>query len=159
MDEKFKLERCSFTHNGRTIYEWEQTLDDVHLYITPPSGVSAKMIDCKITASKLALGLKGSPPYLENDFFANVKSKDSFWTFEDGVVHLTLQKMIKAETWTSAFKGHEGLDPHSTETTKQQLMLQRFQEENPGFDFSGAQFNGMAPDPKSFMGGINTATQ
>jgi len=25
---------------------------------------------------------------------------------------------------------------------------------NPGFDFSGAEFNGMAPDPRNFMGGI-----
>jgi hypothetical protein len=30
-------------------------------------------------------------------------------------------------------------------------MLERFQEENPGFDFSQAQFSGNAPDPKTFM--------
>ena len=33
-------------------------------------------------------------------------------------------------------------------------MLERFQEENPGFDFSGASFNGQVPDPKNFMGGV-----
>ena len=32
--------------------------------------------------------------------------------------------------------------------------LERFQEENPGFDFSGASFNGQVPDPKNFMGGV-----
>ena len=35
-----------------------------------------------------------------------------------------------------------------------QLMLERFQRENPGFDFSGAEFNGAAPDPSKFMGGL-----
>ena len=34
-------------------------------------------------------------------------------------------------------------------------MLERFQEENPGFDFSNAQFNGQAPNPRDFMGGVN----
>lgn len=33
-------------------------------------------------------------------------------------------------------------------------MLERFQEENPGFDFSNAEFNGMVPDPQKFMGGV-----
>ena len=37
---------------------------------------------------------------------------------------------------------------------QKELMLERFQEENPGFDFRGAQFNGSVPDPRSFMGGI-----
>ena len=33
-------------------------------------------------------------------------------------------------------------------------MLERFQLENPGFDFSGAEFNGAAPDPSKFLGGV-----
>lgn len=43
------------------------------------------------------------------------------------------------------------------EATKRQMMLERFQEENPGFDFSGAEFNGSAPDPRTFMGGVKYA--
>lgn len=46
------------------------------------------------------------------------------------------------------------LDPMAQEATKRQMMLERFQEENPGFDFSGAEFNGSAPDPRTFMGGV-----
>ena len=41
--------------------------------------------------------------------------------------------------------------------TKQQIqkdmILEQFQEKNPGFDFRGAKFNGASPDPRSFMGG------
>ena len=35
------------------------------------------------------------------------------------------------------------------------MMLERFQVENPGFDFSQADFNGQVPDPKNFMGGLD----
>ncbi|RLN26812.1 hypothetical protein BBJ28_00004350 [Nothophytophthora sp. Chile5] len=48
----------------------------------------------------------------------------------------------------------EELDPMAQEATKRQMMLERFQEENPGFDFSNAEFNGAAPDPRTFMGGV-----
>jgi hypothetical protein len=34
------------------------------------------------------------------------------------------------------------------------MMLERFQEENPGFDFRDATFNGQVPDPRTFMGGV-----
>ena len=37
---------------------------------------------------------------------------------------------------------------------KKAMILERFQQENPGFDFSGADFNGQVPDPKTFMGGM-----
>ena len=33
-------------------------------------------------------------------------------------------------------------------------MLERFGEENPGFDFRGAEFNGNVPDARNFMGGV-----
>jgi len=34
---------------------------------------------------------------------------------------------------------------------QKRLMLERFQLENPGFDFSGAEFTGTVPDPRTFM--------
>ena len=34
-------------------------------------------------------------------------------------------------------------------------MLERFQEEHPGFDFSNAEFNGSIPNPRTFMGGVS----
>lgn len=46
------------------------------------------------------------------------------------------------------------MNPMQQETTKQNMMLERFQEENPGFDFSNAAFSGAAPDPRTFMGGV-----
>ena len=36
-------------------------------------------------------------------------------------------------------------------------MIERFQEEHPGFDFRSAEFNGQVPDLRAFMGGVKYA--
>ena len=46
------------------------------------------------------------------------------------------------------------IDPFTREGEKKKMMLERFQEEHPGFDFSGAEFNGSVPEARDFMGGI-----
>lgn len=57
--------RKIFTHQGRTIYEWEQDIQQVEMWITPPPGVTAKMIECTITETHLKLGIKGNPPFID----------------------------------------------------------------------------------------------
>ena len=61
---QIEYKRLKYEYQGRTIYEWEQSLEDVHMYIQPPPGVTAKMIDCKILPSRLTLGIKGNPPFI-----------------------------------------------------------------------------------------------
>ena len=46
------------------------------------------------------------------------------------------------------------MDQFTRENEKKKMMLERFQEEHPGFDFSGAEFNGNVPDATEFMGGV-----
>jgi hypothetical protein len=50
--------------------------------------------------------------------------------------------------------GHGELNPFVQGEVQKSLMLERFGEENPGFDFSGADFSGSVPDPRNFMGGV-----
>ena len=73
---------------------------------------------------------------------------------EDGVLHLSLVKGSKGVNWECLLKGHTPNDPYTASEVQKSLMLERFQAENPGFDFSGASFNGSVPDPKTFMGGV-----
>lgn len=75
-------------------------------------------------------------------------SSQSFWMIEDDELHIQLQKMYKAEVWSQVCKGHGGLDAFTKNEVQKKVMLERFQEENPGFDFSGAEFNGMVPNPR-----------
>ena len=97
--DKIETKRLKYQHQGRTIYEWEQTLEEVHVYIEVPEGVRSKMLDVRITASQLRIGLRGNPPFLDEPFQETVNSADSFWTLEDGVLHLSLTKGSKGVTW------------------------------------------------------------
>ena len=79
---------------------------------------------------------------------------ESYWMVEDDELHILLAKMKKGETWACALEGHQALDPMMLEETKKSILLERFQEENPGFDFSEARMDGRVPDAREFMGGV-----
>lgn len=66
-----------------------------------------------------------------------------------------LAKARKAETWPSVFRRHAPMDALATTEDQKRMLLERFQQENPGFDFSGAEINGNVPDPRTFMGGVS----
>ncbi|XP_051216717.1 uncharacterized protein [Lolium perenne] len=157
MAEKLAPEkRHAFVHNGQKVFEWDQTLEEVNMYIELPKNVPTKLISCVIKAGHVEVGIRGNPPYLNHDLMLPVKTDSSFWTIEDGELHITLQKREKGKTWASPIQGQGSLDPYAADEEQKRLMLQRFQEENPGFDFSQAQFSGTCPDPRTFMGGIHT---
>uniref|UniRef100_A0A7S1F8Y5 CS domain-containing protein n=1 Tax=Noctiluca scintillans TaxID=2966 RepID=A0A7S1F8Y5_NOCSC len=147
--------RQQFLYDGRVVYEWEQCLDEVHIFIQPPPGVTKYDLDIKITPRHLAIGLKGNPPFLNEDTWGVVETAASFWMIEDGELHIQFQKAHKAEMWSAALKGHGQLDMFSEQEVNKKLMLERFQEEHPGFDFTSAQFSGMAPNARTFMGGVH----
>ncbi|PRW61363.1 domain-containing 2 [Chlorella sorokiniana] len=143
--------RHSFVHDGRTIYEWDQSLSEVNLYIRVPEGVGAKQLDVRITRQHLSVGIKGLPPYLDRDLGGAVKADDSFWTLDEGELQIQLTKAEEGATWASAIAGHELRDDEQ-QADQKRLLLERFQEEHPGFDFSSAEFTGGAvPDPRTFM--------
>ncbi|KAJ0718877.1 putative CS domain, HSP20-like chaperone, NudC family [Helianthus annuus] len=157
MAEKLAPEkRHSFFHGSQKVFEWDQTLDEVNMYINLPTGVPTKLFYCKILSKHVEVGIKGNPPYMNHDLSSPVKTDSSFWTIEDDVLHITLQKRDKGQTWSSPIQGQGQLDPYAADLEQKRLMLQRFQEENPGFDFSQAQFSGNCPDPRTFMGGIRS---
>ena len=109
-----------------------------------------------ITPQHFRIGLRGvARPFVDAPFARPVKASESFWTLEDGVVHVRVQKLQRGEPWPFALVGHGGeLNAFENEEVKKRLMLERFQTEHPGFDFSGAEFSGTAPDASKFLGGI-----
>lgn len=153
-DKLAPTKRHKFVHNGQTIFEWDQTLDEVNLYISLPKEVPKKLFTCSIKTKHLEIGIKGNPPYLNHDLAGLVKLDSSFWTIEDEIMHVFLQKREKGQPWPSAIVGQGELDPYTADQEQRRLMLQRFQEEHPGFDFSQAEFSGSCPNPNTFMGGI-----
>jgi hypothetical protein len=51
--------------SGQKIYEWDQNLDEVNVYIDLAAGVKAKQLTCDILPNHLRVGIKGNPPYLD----------------------------------------------------------------------------------------------
>mmetsp|Transcript_58202 Transcript_58202/g.116984 ORF Transcript_58202/g.116984 Transcript_58202/m.116984 type:complete len:252 (+) Transcript_58202:44-799(+) len=146
--------RHTFEFQGQPVYEWDQTLDECNIWIKPPPGVMAAHLDIEITHTHVRVGIKGNPPFLNEDTGGAVVVKESFWTMDGDEVNINFQKMKKGEMWMSALAGHGELDPLTKEDDKKRLMLERFSDENPGFDFSNADFNGQIPEARNFMGGV-----
>uniref|UniRef100_A0AAV1UN15 CS domain-containing protein n=1 Tax=Peronospora matthiolae TaxID=2874970 RepID=A0AAV1UN15_9STRA len=148
-------QRRVYKFGDRVIYEWEQSLEEVNVFITPPEGVTAPQIQCEISVNHVTLGLRGvSDKFINHDLASSVVVAESYWMLDAGELNINLQKMKKGFIWPSVFVGHGELDLMQQESTKQKMMLERFQEENPGLDFSNAEFSGAAPDPRTFMGGV-----
>ncbi|KAF8783704.1 hypothetical protein HU200_000133 [Digitaria exilis] len=158
MAEKLAPEkRHAFVHNGQKVFEWDQTLEEVNMYIELRKGVqpSSSAVPSRQAMSRLA-SVATRHTSMSHDLAHPVKTDSSFWTIEDGEMHITLQKREKGKTWSSPIQGQGVLDPYAADQEQKRLMLQRFQEENPGFDFSQAQFSGTCPDPRTFMGGLRS---
>jgi hypothetical protein len=73
MTKKGAEGRFKFEHEGNTIYEWEQSLDEVNIYIAPPPGVQSGMIEVDVTHTHVRVGLKGCPSFIDEDTGGPVK--------------------------------------------------------------------------------------
>jgi hypothetical protein len=131
MTKKGKEGRFKYEFQGRTVYEWEQSLTDVNIFVVMPPEITRKMLDISIAPHHLTVGIKGASSYIDEDTGGYVKPHESTWLISDGEIQISLQKMSKAEAWDCALKGRGGeiIDLHSKEEVKKKLMLERFQEE------------------------------
>lgn len=64
--------------DGRPIYEWTQSLQDVDVFLPAPPGAPGKAFDVHLEPGRVRVGLKGNPPYLDVSFFF-------FVCFGDGI--------------------------------------------------------------------------
>jgi hypothetical protein len=133
-------------------YAWKQTLEEVTVTIDVDVGTRGKDCDVKIDATHLRVRVK-SKVVIDGELAHGVKSSESTWTIEDRKqLIIILQKRIRHESWESLLAGQNVVDAFTKEKMDKQMMLEKFQSENPGFDFSGAEFNGSLPaNPSTFM--------
>lgn len=168
--------RYFFVYQNTRIYEWEQKLSEVIVYITAPpiENLSKQTIDCQITPNHVKLGLKGQDQhfFIDETTYETVELGKSFWCIEEvetttsdapqklqsvKMIVIYLHKANKAKVWENVFVGkfpEIALDPLQVENEKRALLLERYGEEHAGFDFRDAQITGSVPDPRSFMGGV-----
>jgi hypothetical protein len=148
--------RFEFVHNGTVVYEWEQTIDEVVLYI--PHAPPSRLLQVDIKPARLRVGIVNNPqPFIDEGTAGRVDVGESTWLREDGdVLAIYLQKANRGVVWERALDRFEAsLDPFQLEQVRQELMRERWSRENPGMDFTSAEFSGQAPDPRTFMGGCS----
>jgi CS domain len=153
-----KTGRYVYYYDNREIYQWDQSLDTITLYLDPPPNCQAKDLDIVIATNHIKVRLRGADScYIDEPLFSCIDTSESCWFLDsqDNTLQLVLYKQRRGETWECVLQGRDTtMNPLLQRELQQQLLLERFQEENPGMDFRSATFNGSIPDPRTFMGGI-----
>lgn len=123
--------RLIVSYQGNRVYEWEQTLDSVTLFVpAPPLVKAASSIICHITHNHLQLGLLNHRDpntqqqkwYLDEDTYGTVDTQESTWSVEDDdddddrpvekMIVIYLTKAHLAEIWEAALRGNRKLPPN-----------------------------------------------
>lgn len=89
-------------------YQWVQTLDDVEVRVPFKVGFPVTSRDVQISIEKkhLRLALKGHPPVIDGDLYAEIKTDSSAWVIENKkVVVISFEKMKGMEWWRFLIKG------------------------------------------------------
>lgn len=123
---------------------WWQTMEEVYVEVDVPMGTKSKQVKCVIKPKSLTVAVNGKT-LIEGEVTNTVKASDSVWTLEDN--KLLRVCLLKVHTtadhcWGSLLKGQYEADPHTLDEMQKKLTLQRYQFENPGFDFSNADISG-----------------
>ncbi|KFO54580.1 NUDC2 protein, partial [Chloropsis cyanopogon] len=82
---------------------------------------------------------------LQGKLFDSTVTDEGTWTLEDRqLIRIVLMKTNRdaGNCWTSLLENEYAADPWVQDQMQRKLTLERFQRENPGFDFSGAEISG-----------------
>ncbi|ORM40512.1 NudC domain-containing protein 2 [Babesia sp. Xinjiang] len=115
-----------------------------------PEGSSKSDISVNFSPKKLSISIEGSVE-LQGVLCQAVDTAECIWVVDEGKLEVHLTKALKGEVWSYVFEGDTQLTDFHKEADKKRILLERFRNEYPGFDFSGAEFNGMVPEPRTFM--------
>ncbi|XP_076446897.1 nudC domain-containing protein 2-like [Babylonia areolata] len=138
-DEKSGIVACK-TEWGK----WWQTLEEVYVEVNTGKPITAKLVKCDIKPRLLKVVVSGEV-LINGGLSEAVHPDDSTWTIEDRqVLRVCLSKSLTTadHCWKSLLTDAYVTDPHTFDEMQKKLTLQRFQFENPGFDFSGATMTG-----------------
>jgi len=103
-------------------YTWNQTLSEVTLHIPVPQGTRRRDVNCKITPTRLVIGLKSQDKAIvEGLLHQKIKPEESFWQVDGSSIMVELQKVNKMEWWKCVIKGHPEIDTTKIEPENSKL--------------------------------------
>ncbi|KAF3838205.1 hypothetical protein F7725_009973 [Dissostichus mawsoni] len=106
---------------------WYQTMEEVFIEVNVPHGTSGKEVKCHLGSRDIELHVKGEEVF-----------KDKC------LIRIILMKTNReaGNCWASLLQGEYCANAWVQDQMQRKLTLERFQRENPGFDFSGAEISG-----------------
>ncbi|CAL4121767.1 unnamed protein product [Meganyctiphanes norvegica] len=138
-DEKGGFVPCK-TPWGR----WWQTVSEVHIEVDVPEGTRGKSCNVKLKASYITVTILNET-IIDGNLFAFVLVDELIWTLEDKKkLYIILVKgdvKTKETTWQGLLQDNYLADPWLLHEMQKKLDLERFQIENPGFDFRSAKIS------------------
>ncbi|XP_063603671.1 nudC domain-containing protein 2-like [Penaeus indicus] len=144
-------ERSGFVPCATPWGRWWQTVAEVHVEVTLPEGTRSKFIQVTVKPSHMKVVVLDKV-IIEGSLFAVVRTDETIWTIEDKkILHIAMTKAdacTKETVWGGLLKDDYLADPWTLHEMRKKLDLERFQIENPGFDFSGAQLKKAYDKPK-----------
>ncbi|KAM6977472.1 nudC domain-containing protein 2 [Aplochiton taeniatus] len=123
---------------------WYQTMEEVFIEVNVQQGTSGKEVKCNMGAKQIELHVKGIEVF-KGKLFGSTVADEATWTLEDKcLIRIVLTKSNReaGNCWTSLLEGQYSADAWVQDQMQRKLTLERFQRENPGFDFSGAEISG-----------------
>ncbi|XP_077464651.1 nudC domain-containing protein 2 [Stigmatopora argus] len=138
-DEKSGLVPCQTSWGS-----WSQTMEEVFIEVNVPPGTSAKEVKCNLGSREVELNVKGTE-IIKGRWFGTTVSDEATWTLEDKcLIRIVLMKTNReaGNCWSSLLEGEYRANAWVQDQMQRKLTLERFQRENPGFDFSGAEISG-----------------
>lgn len=90
--------RIQHIHDGRVVYEWNQSATVATIYIRPPNGVKKHDLDIRIASQHLRVGRKGRPAFLMEETCDVVNRARSSWSLRNnGELQIFLHKVRSVE--------------------------------------------------------------
>ena len=127
---------------------WYQTIEDITAEVIVPLQTKGKDVNVKICPSSLRCTVNGKELF-SGKLFANVVCDESTWTLEDHeencrIIRIFLVKGNKTpqSCWPSLLEDKFAADIVTLDSMKKKMLQERYQMENPGFDFSQAEVSG-----------------
>mmetsp|Transcript_129714 Transcript_129714/g.225356 ORF Transcript_129714/g.225356 Transcript_129714/m.225356 type:complete len:251 (+) Transcript_129714:111-863(+) len=88
-----KGSRIQYIHDGRVVYEWDQSPKAVIVYIKPPKGMTKGDLDIRIASRHLRVGRKDKPSFLAEETYDLVNEQMSSWCLRsNGELQIILRK-------------------------------------------------------------------
>lgn len=123
---------------------WWQTVGEVFVEVEVPKGTRGRDVQVEITPKHVSCTVRGKNLFSGN-LHRTVVADESTWTIEEQ--QRVLMLLVKTEpansekVWESLLEGQYAPDPLVMHEMMKKLDLEKFQIENPGFDFSSAKLD------------------